>query len=304
MSQSPLRPDVLAQAGPYPVVKGDLDRALALVRYLRAHCPWDRKQTAETLIPYLLEETHETVEAIRAGDANALEGELGDLLLNLAFQVVVAEETGDTNAAKIASRLETKMVQRHPHLFGLGDPEPWEVLKARARTAEGVSQSEGVLSGVPLGLDPLLRVYRLQQKAAGVGFDWDDPLGALEKVREELTEVEAVLRAQGGEGAALPGAAVDAVDAVDRRSGHLPNAALEDELGDLLFSVVNVARLAGVHPLRALDRAGRKFQRRFEGVETLAEQQGLPIPGTPLSELDVLWDAVKAAERADDIDRP
>jgi len=308
-----LRPEALAQAGPYPAVSGELDRALALVRYLRAHCPWDRKQTAESLIPHLLEETHETVAAIREGDADGLEGELGDLLLNLAFQIVVLEEGSTRGAEQIVSRLENKMVLRHPHLFGLGEREPWEVLKAREREArkreardreardrealeresepdtaseaqpapDGVPKGapEGVLSGLPASLDPLLRAYRLQQKAAGVGFDWDDARGALAKVREELAEVEEALEAVGDPSAAA-------------------RDALEDEIGDLLFSVVNVARLVGVHPVPALDRAGKKFQRRFEGVEALARAQGVPIPGASLDALDVLWDAVKAQEKA------
>jgi nucleoside triphosphate diphosphatase len=310
---TPLRPDALADAGPYPAPAGGLDRALAMVRYLRTHCPWDRKQTAESLIPYLLEETHETIDAIRAGDVDALEGELGDLLLNVAFQIVVAEEGGETGAEQVVERLEQKMVRRHPHLFGLGAGAPWEVLKARERAEreerEERGERDGVLSGLPLGLDPLLRAYRLQQKAAGVGFDWADAEGALAKVREELSEVEGALQdvrreerrvqdADTGNPGAGDAGAGDA-GAGNPRAGDATGAArsaLADEIGDLLFSVVNVARLAGVNPLPALDHAGRKFQRRFEGVEARARAEGIPIPGATLETLDALWDAVKADE--------
>lgn len=270
----PRTPESQASAGPYPRTVGELDRALALVEYLRAHCPWDAKQTARSLVPYLLEETHETVDAIHADDAHALRGELGDLLLNLAFQIVVGEEEGGFTREDVVSTLEEKMVRRHPHLFGLGDREEWEVIKARERAADasGVSSPLGALHGLAGGMDPLLTAYRMQQKAAGVGFDWDDVRGALEKAREELEEVAEALEGPSEE-------------------------ALAEELGDLLFSVVNVLRLARVHPLPALERANAKFRRRFEGVERLARERGIPMPGAPLQELDKLWDEMKAEEQ-------
>jgi len=243
-----------------------LDRALALVEYLRAHCPWDRKQTAESLIPHLLEETHETVDAIQSGDTGQLRGELGDLLLNLAFQVIVAEEAGHFARDEVVRELEEKMIRRHPHLFGLGERESWEAIKAREKGARKTS----VLEGLPRSLDPLLRAYRCQQKASGVGFDWDTTEGALDKLREEVEEVEAEL------------AEADP----DR---------LSEEVGDLLFSVVNVARLAGVHPMTALRRANRKFEARFQALEALARERGVPLPGASLEELDRLWDEVKVS---------
>ncbi len=268
-----------ATLGPYPEVAGTLDRALALVRYLRAHCPWDARQTARSLVPYLLEETRETVEAIHSDDREALRGELGDLLLNLAFQVVVAEEEGHFDAEEITDGLERKMVRRHPHLFGVGEKEGWEAVKARERAEreahiareDGDPSPEGALGGLASGLDPLLAAYRMQERAAGVGFDWDHVRGALAKLREELNEVEEVL--EGGD-----------------------ESARFDEVGDLLFAVVNVARLAGVHPLPALERANAKFRRRFEGVERLAQERSIPMPGAPLEELDRLWDEMKLLE--------
>ena len=244
-----------------------LDRALALVRFLRTSCPWDAEQTSESLIPYLLEETHEVVDAIRAGDDDQLEGELGDLLLNLAFQVVVAEEGGRLDARGVYGRLEAKMIARHPHVFGGGEARSWESLKADERGSEG-----GVLDGLASGLDPLTRSFRIQQRVASVGFDWDDHGGARDKVLEEVTEVS------------------DAIATGDVSQ-------IEEEVGDLLFAAVNLARLAGVHPTNALARANQKFQRRFERVEALASERDIEMQAAGLPALDRLWDEVKLTER-------
>lgn len=270
-ASSPPIPEDLATAGAFPGVDGVLDRALALVEYLRVHCPWDRRQTARSLVPHLLEETHETVAAIRTGDVEALRSELGDLLLNLAFQVVVAEQEGRFHRTEVVRDLEQKMIRRHPHLFGLGDPEPWESIKARERKTDEGSEVRSVLSGMSSELDPLLTAHRMQEKAAGVGFDWDQAEDALHKIREELGEVEEAV-AEGDPGR------------------------VEEELGDLLFAVVNVARLAGSHASPALDSANRKFRRRFEGLEALARKRGVALPGASLTELDRLWDEVKSGE--------
>ncbi|MBM4185270.1 MAG: nucleoside triphosphate pyrophosphohydrolase [Gemmatimonadetes bacterium] len=242
---------------------GALDRALALVRFLRAECEWDRAQTAASLIPHLLEETHEVVDAIHGGDAHALEGELGDLLLNLAFQIVVAEEAEEIDAESVYRRLEAKMVARHPHLFGDGVRRNWESLKASER-----AEDEGVLSGVAKGLDPLTKAYRIQERVARVGFDWEDHRGALDKVVEELGEVREAL------GSEIP-------------------SRVDEELGDLLFAVVNLSRLAGTHPTTALARANRKFHERFEKLERLARERGVDMESAGLAALDSLWDEVK-----------
>ncbi|MDA0312661.1 MAG: nucleoside triphosphate pyrophosphohydrolase [Gemmatimonadetes bacterium] len=250
---------------------GALDRAVRLVRYLREHCPWAREQTAESLIPHLLEETHEVVDAIRDGSVHELEGELGDLLLNLAFQIVVAEEGALLNADSVYGRLEKKMIHRHPHLFGDGDKQDWETLKAAER-----DESEGVLSGLAKGLDPLTKSFRIQERVAAVGFDWDDYRGPLDKVAEELEEVRE---------------AIEADDAVH----------VEEEIGDLLFAVVNLARLAGPHPTTALARANQKFQNRFERLEALAGTRGISLATAGLQVLDGLWDELKVIERSDEV---
>ncbi len=281
-------PSEIADAGPFPPVEGVLDRALALVEYLRIHCPWDRAQTAESLVPHLVEETHETVEAIHGGDPDALRDELGDLLLNLAFQVVVGEEAGRFHREGVVRGLEEKMIRRHPHLFGLGEKESWEAIKARERKERDRKDPDppvrdgeagpperrpaGILDHLARGLDPLLRAHRIQERVAGVGFDWDDPRGALEKVREEVAEV------------------AEALEAGDRDR-------LAEEMGDLLFSVVNVARLAGTHAVPALAAANAKFQRRFQALEARARAEGISLQESSLEELDRLWDAVKEEER-------
>jgi MazG family protein len=242
---------------------GVLDRALTLVVFLRENCSWDAAQTPKTLIPHLLEETHEVVDAIRADDLRALEGELGDLLLNLAFQVIVGEEGGAFSRESITARLEEKMKRRHPHLFGLGERENWGAIKAKERGTE-----TRVLEGLATGLDPLLMAYRLQERASGVGFDWSDTSGALAKVAEELEEVRVALEDQDGE-------------------------AVEEELGDLLFAVVNLTRLAGTHPDTVLDRANRKFHGRFEALEDLARKRGISVSDAGLEVLDGLWEELK-----------
>lgn len=252
-----------------PAAGGVLDRALALVQFLRAHCPWDAEQTPRSLQRYLLEEAHEVAGAINAGDPAALRDELGDLLLNVAFQVVIAEEQGAFSREDVVAGLEQKMRRRHPHLYG-GEHEEWEAIKARERAAR--PPAEGLLDDLPTGADPLLRAFQLQARAASVGFDWDDWRGPLDKVREEADEVK------------------DAIEGGD--ADHL-----EDELGDLLFAAVNLVRLAGAHPSAALGRANAKFTRRFAGVERLARERGVSLGHASLAELDVLWDEVKRRER-------
>src|SRR5207249_9065833 len=246
---------------------GALARALALVRDLRARCPWDRAQTRETLRPYLVEEALELDQALRDGEPAALRDELGDLLLHLAFQIVVGEEKREFDAETVTRALEEKMWRRHPKLFGdsqTSDHEGWEKVKRRERGA-----GSRTLRGLPPSLPPLLMAYRLQERAAGVGFDWPDARGPLEKVREELTEVE-------------------------RATGNVERGTIEEELGDLLFAVVNLARKLAIDPRAALERANDKFQRRFEAVERLAGQRGVDIGHAGLDELDKLWDEVKA----------
>ncbi|HEX6535413.1 MAG TPA: nucleoside triphosphate pyrophosphohydrolase [Gemmatimonadaceae bacterium] len=258
--------------------KPTLEDALALMRDLRARCEWDRAQTHESLRPYLIEEVHELDDALRAGETRHVREELGDVLLQVLFHSVIAEEAGAFDAGDVAEALITKMRRRHPHLYGGGEREPWERMKAKGRGS--------ITEGLPSGLPALHRAHRLQDRAAGVGFDWPDTDGPALKVEEELAEVREQLAAR----AAHPRDAAPSV-ALDETQ-----RALESELGDLLFAVVNLCRRAGVHAAVALDRANEKFVRRFEAMERLARERGLAMGDAGLEELDRLWEEVKAGE--------
>lgn len=289
-----------------------LARSLALVRYLRQHCPWDAAQTAETLRPYLLEESHETAEAILAGDDEALRGELGDLLLNVAFQIVVAEERESFDTEDVVRQLEDKMRRRHPHVYGDAEEAPdWEGMKAAERAGDeagpegppradsgepesdaeqeapsGEAAAEVVtdpFAGLPAGLEPLSRAVRVQQRAAGVGFDWPAVEGALGKLEEEIAELREKLpsgskRTHGGGWT------------------HPDEEAVAEEIGDLLFAAVNVARLAGAHASTALHDANRKFERRFRRLVALAGERGLDLESASLEEMEAVWREVKGEE--------
>ena len=248
--------------------KASLEDTLALMRDLRSRCSWDAAQTHQSLRPYLIEEAHEVDDALRTGIDGALRDELGDLLLQVLFHSVIAEERGAFDLYDVAGALIAKMKQRHPHLYEGGEAIPWERQKAKTR--------DSLADGLPVDLPGLHRAHRLQDRAAGVGFDWDDVAGPLAKVREEIDEVAAELDTPH----------TDAATAKDR---------LEGELGDLLFAVVNLCRKADVHAAVALDRANVKFVRRFTAVERLATERGVHVGTATLAELDLLWDDVKRA---------
>jgi MazG family protein len=249
-------------------VKPSLEDTLSLMRDLRARCDWDAAQTHESLRPYLIEEAYEVDDAIRGGDDAKLREELGDLLLQILFHSVLAEERGAFDMHDVADTFITKMKARHPHLYGDGVKQPWEQMKASRRAS--------IVDGLPADLPALHRAFRLQDRAAGVGFDWPSVEGPLEKVDEEIGEVRAELASPRN-------------DAPSRER-------LEAELGDLLFAVVNLCRKADVHPALALDSANVKFARRFEAVERLAAERGLVVGKASLGELDAIWDEVKRDE--------
>lgn len=256
--------------------KPTLEDTLALMRDLRRRCEWDAAQTHQSLRPYLIEEAHEVDAAIRRGDDRLLREELGDLLLQILFHSVVAEERGAFDFHDVAETFITKMKGRHPHLYGDGVRQPWEQMKAKKR--------ESIVEGLPDELPSLHRAFRLQDRAAGVGFDWPDVEGPAVKVEEELAEVREEL-------AAYPTAARGGAPVYNERHERL-----EGEVGDLLFAVVNLSRKAGVHPALALDKANEKFARRFREVERLASERGLKVGEASLAELDDLWNAVKREE--------
>jgi len=238
-------------------------------------------QTRATLRPYLVEEVLELDHALGEGDPSQIRDEVGDLMLHLAWQLVLGEENGEFTADEVADRLVRKMQRRHPHLYELGPKEQWEVLKRRENGA-------GILGGLPPTLPSLQAAYRIQQKAASVGFDWPDAVGPAEKVREELAEVlEEAETARGQEGKDVEAANADLGAERD------PSDPLAQEVGDLLFAVVNLARKLRVQPTVALDAANKKFRQRFEQVEALAAERGIDMGTAGLEALDVLWDEVK-----------
>jgi MazG family protein len=221
------------------------------------------------LRPYFVEESLELDHAIQSDDPEALRDELGDVLLHLAFQIVIAEERSQFNAEVVTRSLEEKMWRRHPHLFAGApgsDHGGWELVKRREPRAGG---KRGTLAGLPPTMPPLLAAFRLQERAAGVGFDWPDAKGPIAKVKEELNEVE-------------------------RETGSTDR--VEEEIGDLLFAVVNLARKVGLEPGRALERANEKFTARFEKIEKLAAERGLEMGRASLEELDGLWEEAKVGE--------
>ena len=256
--------------------KATLDDTVALMRDLRKRCDWDAAQTHESLRPYLIEECLELDDALREGDSPLMREELGDLLLQVLFHSVIAEERGEFDVFDVARGLIAKMKARHPHLYGDGVKEPWERMKSKKR--------ESIADGLPLSLPPLHRAHRLQDRAAGVGFDWPDTSGPAIKIEEELAEVREHLDARG---------------IVDPHAPPVLDSAhdeLEAELGDLLFACVNLCRKAGVHASLALDKANAKFERRFRLVEEEVRSRGVEIGSLPLEELDSIWDSAKAAE--------
>ena len=256
------------------------ERLLDIMHRLRgpSGCPWDREQTPTSLKPYLIEEAYEVLEAIESGGADPLREELGDLLLQVVFHAEIAAERGEFAMADVLARLIDKMVSRHPHVFGDASVETprqalaqWEAIKQREAVAAGRRRS--VIDGVPRALSSLLRAQRIQSKAARVNFDWPDARAAWTKVEEEVQEASAAL-AEGQR---------------DR---------FQEELGDVLFSLVNVARLSAIDAEDALQRAIEKFRRRFTTMEDELIARGKSVASVSSEELEQSWDAVKAQERS------
>ena len=254
------------------------ERLLEIMGRLRGPggCPWDRQQTRESLKPFLLEEAYEVLEAIESGQPAALQEELGDLLFQVVFHAQIAAERHEFTIADVLWRLGEKMTSRHPHVFGSATVDTpgealaqWETIKQREAHTAGTPRS--VIDGVPRALPSLIRAQRVTSKAARVNFDWPDARAAWTKVEEECREAAAALAAD------------------DR-------ARVEEELGDVLFSVVNVARLASVDAEHALHGAIEKFRRRFMSLEGDLRARGKSVDGVSPEELEKSWEAVKAQE--------
>jgi ATP diphosphatase len=263
----------------------DVTRLIEIMAALRTPetgCPWDLEQNFRSIAPYTIEEAYEVVDAIEAGDLDELKDELGDLLLQVVFHARMAQEAGAFAFPDVVTAICDKMIRRHPHVFAEGGAlsadgvtAQWSEIKAAEQAAKGAPTRASLLDGVPLALPALTRAVKLQQKASKVGFDWDDARHVLDKIREETDEVAAEL--------AQPGA--------------IASPALEEEIGDLLFVVSNLARHARVDPEQALRGANAKFERRFHHIERRLAALGVPPEAASLDEMEALWVEAKRLKK-------
>ena len=267
-----------------------MDRLLGIMARLRAPdgCAWDLEQTPATLKPQMLEECYEVMEAIDAGSPGHLTEELGDLLLHIVFQAQIARESGAFTFAEVAGGIADKLIRRHPHVFGdakiadaAGVVTQWHELKKLEKP-----ERESALDGVPRALPALMRAEALQKKARNVGFDWPNPRGSLDKVREEIAEVTAEIES-------------DLAFAASNKAKFVPGPETAEELGDLLFSLVNLTRHLKLDAEELLTGANDKFARRFRAVEERIKAAGKSMTGCTLEELDAAWNDVKAAGQND-----
>ncbi|MBP3349694.1 MAG: nucleoside triphosphate pyrophosphohydrolase [Bacteroidaceae bacterium] len=246
-------------------------RLLDVLDELREKCPWDRKQTNESLRPNTIEETYELCEAIINSDNEAIKKELGDVLLHVVFYSKIGEEQGLYDVAEVCNALCDKLIFRHPHVFGDVSvdgsrqvEQNWEQIKLKEKGG-----NKTVLAGVPSGLPALVKAFRIQEKACNVGFDWEHPEQVWEKVREEFDELQREIASGNADG-------------------------MEAEMGDFIFSLVNAARLYKINPENALERTNQKFIRRFNYVEQGALREGKNLKEMTLAEMDALWDEAKS----------
>ncbi|MDE6157461.1 MAG: nucleoside triphosphate pyrophosphohydrolase [Muribaculaceae bacterium] len=249
-----------------------LGRVIDTLDILRVKCPWDAKQTNESLRPNTIEEVYELAQALLNDDDADIKKELGDVLLHILFYAKIGDEKGKFDIVDVCDALNDKLIFRHPHVFGsvhVDNAEQvtqnWEQLKLKEKDG-----NRSVLAGVPAALPALVKAYRIQEKAANVGFDWEKPEQVWDKVSEELDEVRTAIAAETPE-------------------------EIEEEMGDLFFSIVNAARLYGVNPENALERTNRKFIDRFNYIERKAKEQGMSLKDMTLAQLDSLWNEAKTA---------
>ncbi|MCM4154472.1 nucleoside triphosphate pyrophosphohydrolase [Gramella sp. AN32] len=247
-----------------------LDRLLTIMDELREQCPWDRKQTMESLRHLTIEETYELGDAILDGDMEEIKKELGDVLLHLVFYAKIGSETNDFDIADVANSISDKLISRHPHIYGDVEVENEEDVK---RNWENLKLKEGkksVLEGVPKSLPALVKANRIQDKVAGVGFDWEEPRQVFEKLKEELEELQ-------------------------HEVNENNQQEIEAEFGDVLFSMINYARFLKVDPENALERTNKKFIKRFQYLENKAAENNKALKDMTLAEMDVFWDEAKKA---------
>lgn len=262
-----------------------LGRVIDILDELRVKCPWDRVQTNQSLRPNTIEEVYELCDALLVEDNFNIKKELGDVLLHVLFYSKIGEEKAEFDIADVANALSDKLIYRHPHVFGTVQADNahqvelnWEQIKLKEKNG-----NKTVLSGVPSSLPPLIKAYRVQEKAANVGFDWERPEEVWAKVKEEIGEFEAEM---------------ERARAASSDSGKTePTPAMLAEYGDLLFSLVNAGRLYGMHPDTALELTNKKFISRFNSIEQAAKSQGRKLKDMTLGEMEELWQQAKANEQ-------
>jgi MazG family protein len=259
-------------------------------------CPWDREQTHESLRKFLIEETYEVLDALESGDSREFASELGDLLLQVIFHAILAEESGKFTISDVIESVHTKMVRRHPHVFcdvtastSAAVLKNWEQIKREERAGKSgakadAADKESILGGVPRSLPAVLEAYQLTRRAARVGFDWENLSGILDKLEEEKREIESALPPQ----RAVIGAGVKATPPTAAAAQHL-----EEEIGDLFFVCVNIARFLGVDPEIALKKSNAKFKRRFQWMESAAARDGGSFADLPRDRMEELWNQCK-----------
>ncbi|HMK29748.1 MAG TPA: nucleoside triphosphate pyrophosphohydrolase [Terriglobales bacterium] len=289
------------------------ERAVSIMARLRAPggCPWDREQTFDSIKPYTLEEAYEVLEAIDNRDWDELRGELGDLLLQVLFYAQMADEEGRFSIDDVLDRLSNKLVSRHPHVFGDVRAETsadvlrnWEALKAEekkkrleaggGKSAENASGPDSVLAGVSGGVPALLEAFKLSSRAAHVGFEWPKIEGLFDKLQEETAELGEELRGFPAPGPRPPQRGV--AGASGQKVPEALRGKLEDEVGDLLFVVVNIARYLSLDPESALRKTNRKFRRRFQWMEQRLQERGRSPAESNLEEMESLWQESKQQE--------
>jgi XTP/dITP diphosphohydrolase len=249
------------------------ERLLTIMDELREKCPWDQKQSMQTLRHLTIEEVYELSDAILDGDLNEVKKELGDLMLHIAFYAKIGSETNDFNITDVLNGISEKLIARHPHIYGDVIVENEEDVKRNWEQLKLKEGNKSVLGGVPSSLPALIKASRIQEKAKGVGFDWEDKSQVWEKVEEELGEFKAEYN--------------------DKMPGEIDMEKAEAEFGDLLFSLVNYARFIKINPEDALEKTNKKFIHRFKYLENKALEMGKPLKDMTLAEMDVFWNEAK-----------
>lgn len=244
------------------------DRLLTIMDELRAQCPWDKKQTIQTLRHLTIEETYELGDAILDNDLEEVKKELGDLLLHIVFYAKIGSETQDFDIADVANGICEKLINRHPHIYGDVKVENEEEVKQNWENIKLKEGKKSVLEGVPNSLPALVKANRIQEKVAGVGFDWEHPEQVFEKLKEELGELQEEVKKNDAD-------------------------QMESEFGDVLFSMVNYARFLKINPENALERTNKKFIKRFQYLEKKAKESGKTLKEMTLTEMDVFWEEAK-----------